>query len=152
MKAEPLSFLQRSICYDKSKKLTFAISLGYVVQIFSGIIPSRELERSEQTYIAWNRISSRNEFDFDTKDAYRSVCKNPILFFLQDIKKDGNSTLGSYERAKSRGELKRKVFCFPQSPPLFDVNEIIVIGSPLNKNWHLVSWTSPTFQYVSGSD
>lgn len=138
MKADPMSFLQRSICYDKRRKLTFSVSLGYVVQVFPTIVLPRELERSEQTYIAWNKLNNRNEFDFDTRDTYRSVCKKPVLFFLRDIERDGNTTLGSYRRAKGRDNLKKKVFCFPRTPPLPDVNEIQVFGTPLSENWHLV--------------
>ncbi|XP_065017948.1 uncharacterized protein LOC135644367 [Musa acuminata AAA Group] len=138
MKADPMSFLQRSICYDKRRKLTFSVSLGYVVQVFPTIVLPRELERSEQTYIAWNKLNNRNEFDFDTRDTYRSVCKKPVLFFLRDIERDGNTTLGSYRRVKGRDNLKKKVFCFPRTPPLPDVNEIQVFGTPLSENWHLV--------------
>ncbi|XP_038982520.1 uncharacterized protein LOC103722050 [Phoenix dactylifera] len=138
MKTDPQSFLQRAISYDRRKKLTFSVSLGYVVQVFPSIILPRELERSEQTYVAWNRIGDRNEFDFDTRDVYRSVCKKPVLFFLNDIRKDENITMGSYLRAKGRDDLKRRVFCFPQSPPLHDVDEIQVLGNPLSQNWHLV--------------
>ncbi|XP_072988771.1 uncharacterized protein [Typha latifolia] len=138
MKTDPHSFLQRAIAYDKSRKLTIAVSLGYVVQVFPNIVLPRDLERSEQTYIAWNKIGHKNEFDFDTRDSYRSVCKKPILFFLKDIWKDGNITKGSYVRATGRDDLKRKVFCFPRSPPLPKVDEIQVLGTPLSKKWHLV--------------
>lgn len=142
MTTEPRSFLQRAICYDRIQKLTFSVSLGYVVQVFPTIVLPRELERSEQTYIAWNRVNKRDEFDFDTRDVYRSVCKKPILFFLKDVMKVGNVTLGSYIRAKRTDDLKRKVFCFPRSPPLPDVHEIQVLGNPLSDNWHLVSFKS----------
>ncbi|CAL9125036.1 hypothetical protein MUK42_02980 [Musa troglodytarum] len=138
MKSDPPSFLQRSICYDKRKKLTFSISLGYVIQVFPSIVLPRELERSERTYAAWNKLNSRNEFDIDTRDAYRSVCKKPILFFLRDIGRVGNTTLSSYRRAKGRDDLKSKLLCFPRSPPLPDVNEIQVFCTPMRKNWHLV--------------
>lgn len=138
MKVDPGSFLQRSICYDHTRHLTFSVSLGYVVQVFPHIVLPRELERSEQTYSAWNRINNRNEFDFDTRDPYRSVCKKPILFFLKDVGREGNATLGSYERARGKDDLKRKVFCFPQMRPLRYVQHIQVLGYPLSKNWHLV--------------
>lgn len=138
MKVDPGSFLQRSICYDHTRHLTFSVSLGYVVQVFPHIVLPRELERSEQTYSAWNRINHRNEFDFDTRDPYRSVCKKPILFFLKDVGREGNATLGSYERARGKDDLKRKVFCFPQMRPLRYVQHIQVLGYPLSKNWHLV--------------
>ncbi|XP_074580573.1 uncharacterized protein LOC141836983 [Curcuma longa] len=138
MKAYSMSFLQRSICYDRGKKLTFAVSLGYVIQVFPTIVPPRELERSERTYVAWNRKSNRMEFDFDTRDPYRSVCKKPIMFFLNNIGKNENTTLGLYRRAKGRDDLKRKVFCFPLSPPLPDVTEILVVSTPLSNTWQLV--------------
>lgn len=138
MKAYSMGFLQRSICYDRGEKLTFAVSLGYVVQVFPTIVPPRELERSEQTYVAWNRNSHRMEFDFDTRDPYRSVCKKPIMFFLNNIGKNENTTLGSYRRAKGKDDLKRKVFCFPLSYPLPDVTEILVVSTPLNNKWQLV--------------
>ncbi|XP_038725247.1 uncharacterized protein LOC120016510 isoform X1 [Tripterygium wilfordii] len=35
-------------------------------------------------------------------------------------------------------DLKRKVFCFPRSPPLTHGQSMEVIGFPLRKNWHLV--------------
>ncbi|KAL5540110.1 hypothetical protein UlMin_044199 [Ulmus minor] len=138
MRVDPTSFLQRSICYDHGRRLTFLVSLGYVIQVFPNIILPRELERTEQTFSAWNGLSHRNEFDFDTRDSHKSVCKKPILFFLKDVGREANSTLGSYSRARGKGDLKRKVFCFPRLPPLRDVQRIQVVGYPLTKKWHLV--------------
>jgi hypothetical protein len=137
MKMEPMSFLQHSICYDQIQRLTFAISLGYVVEVYPNVLLPRDLERSQRTYIAYNRMSQRNEFDFDTRDVQKSLCKKPILFFLKDVWKDGNITRGSYARSSARDDLKRKVFCF-RSPPLPDIDEIQVSSSPLSKRWHLV--------------
>lgn len=138
MKTEPRSFLQRSICYDRERHLTFSVSLGYVVQVFPNIVLPRELERSEHTYVAWNKLGHPQEFDHDTRKSYKSVCKKPVLFFLKDVMKDGNATLGSYSRAKAKDDLKRKVFCFPHPPPLQYVQNIQVLGYPLGKNWHQV--------------
>ncbi|XP_044948586.1 uncharacterized protein LOC123398141, partial [Hordeum vulgare subsp. vulgare] len=136
MKTEPMSFLQRSVCYDKKHKLTLAISLGYVVQVYPSVLLPPELERSERTYIAFKRMSQRTEFDFDTKEIQKSMCKKPVLFFLKDVWKDGNITRGSYIRSSERDDLNRKVFCF-RSPPLSDIDEIQVFASPLSKRWHL---------------
>lgn len=138
MRVEPRSFLQRSICYDRVHSLTFSVSLGYVVQVFPTVVLPRELERSEKTYSAWNKMNNRNEFDFDTKDPHKSVCDKPILFFLKDVGREGNVTLGSYGRTRGKDDLRRKVFCFPRSPPLHKVQNIQVLGYPLSKNWHLV--------------
>lgn len=140
MKTEPRSFLQRSICYDRERHLTFSVSLGYVVQVFPNIVLPRELERSEHTYVAWNKLGHPQEFDHDTRKSYKSVCKKPVLFFLKDVMKDGNATLGSYSRAKAKDDLKRKVFCFPHPPPLQYVQNIQVLGYPLGKNWHQVCY------------
>ncbi|XP_040383866.1 uncharacterized protein LOC102715338 [Oryza brachyantha] len=136
MKTEPMSFLQRSICYDKRQKLTFAVSLGYVLQVYPNVLLPRDLERSERTYVGYNRMNHRTEFDFDTRDIQKSLCKKPILFFLKDIWKDGNITRGSYVRSSVRDDLRNKVFCF-RSPPLPDIDEIQVSASPLSKRWHL---------------
>ncbi|QHO41820.1 hypothetical protein HN51_007649 [Arachis hypogaea] len=138
MRANPRSFLQRSICYDNSQHLTFSVSLGYGVQVLPNIVSPRELERSERTYSAWNGISQRNEFDFDARDPSRSICRKPVLFFLKDARKEGNATLGSYVRSGDKDDFKRRILCFPHIPPLRNVQEIQVVAHPLSKNWHLV--------------
>ncbi|KAF9603748.1 hypothetical protein IFM89_037834 [Coptis chinensis] len=138
MKTDPKSFLQRSICYDHVRRVTFSVSLGYVVQVYPYIVLPRELERAEQTYSAWNKISHPNEFDFDTRLTHRSVCKKPVIFYLKDAWKEGNATAGSYSRAKGSTDLKRRVLCFPRSPPLTHVQNIRVVGYPLSKYWHVV--------------
>lgn len=138
MKAESRSFLQRSICYDHARHLTFSVSLGYVIQVLPNIVFPRELERSERTYSAWNGISRRNEFDFDARDPHKSVCKKPILFFLNDTRREGNASWGSYVRNKDKDDFKRRFFCFPRFPPLHNVRKIQVVAQPLSKNWHLV--------------
>ncbi|KAF8379863.1 hypothetical protein HHK36_029312 [Tetracentron sinense] len=138
MKTDPRSFLQRSICYDRLRRITFSVSMGYVVQVFPNIVLPQELERSEQTYSAWNKINHGSEFDFDTRDPHKSVCKKPILFYLKDVHSYGNATLGSYGRARGKEDLKRKIFCFPRSRPLRSVQNIQVLGYPLSKSWHLV--------------
>lgn len=142
MKMEPMSFLQLSVCYDQSQKLTFSVSLGYAIEVYPNVLLPCDLERSQRTYIAYNRMSQRNEFDFDTRDVQKSLCKKPILFFLKEIWKDGNITRGSYMRSSGRDDLKRKVFCF-RSPPLADIDEIQVSSSPLSKRWHLVCTIIP---------
>ncbi|KAF9604303.1 hypothetical protein IFM89_005629 [Coptis chinensis] len=138
MKIDPKSFLQRSICCDHVWRVTFSVSLGYVVQVHPYIVLPRELERAEQTYSAWNKISHPNEFNFDTRLTHRSVCKNPVIFYLKDAWKEGNATAGSYLWAKGSDGLKRRVLCFPRSPPLPHVQNISVVGYPLSKNWHVV--------------
>lgn len=138
MRADPRSFLQRSICYDHAQHLTFSVSLGYAVQVLPDIVFPRELERSERTYSAWNGISQRDEFDFDARDPSRSVCKKPIIFFMKDAGRETNASWGSYVRNRDKDDFKRRILCFPYLPPLRNVREIQVVVQPLSKNWHLV--------------
>lgn len=138
MVLSPRSVLQRSICYDHTRKLTFSISLGYVVQVFPNVLSPRDLERAELTFSAWNGIRHPSEFDLDIKPPVSSLCKKPILFFLNEVGREGNATLGTYSRSLVKDDLKRKLLCFPRSPPLPNVEKIQVLGLPLSKNWHLV--------------
>ncbi|CAH2035121.1 unnamed protein product [Thlaspi arvense] len=137
MSLDPKSVLQRSICYDHTQKLTFSISLGYVVQVFPNILLPRDLERAELSFSAWNGISHPGEFDLDIKLPISSLCKKPLLFFLNEVGREGNATLGTYLRSSIKDDLKRKLLCFPRSPPLQKVEKIQVLGFPLSKNWHL---------------
>ncbi|XP_050230181.1 uncharacterized protein LOC126679235 [Mercurialis annua] len=137
MTVDPVSFLQRSICYDHARHLSFSISLGYVIQVFPTIVLPDVLERSETTYSAWNKIRDRSEFDLDTRAPHRSICKRPVLFFLKDISKLGNTTHGSYARARMKDDFKRKILCFPRSPPLPYVENIQVLGYSVANKWHL---------------
>ncbi|MBA0806291.1 hypothetical protein Gohar_005749 [Gossypium harknessii] len=112
--------------------------------MFPNIVLPRELERSEHTYVAWNKLGHPQEFDHDTRKSYKSVCKKPVLFFLKDVMKDGNATLGSYSRAKAKDDLKRKVFCFPHPPPLQYVQNIQVVSRPFRFHDALyVLWQVP---------
>ncbi|KAK4801184.1 hypothetical protein SAY86_021671 [Trapa natans] len=111
MRIDPRSFLQTAICYDRSGRLTFSISTGYIVQVFPSIVYPRDLEPSELTYSAWNRIHHRNEFDLDIKDPINSICKKPVLSFLKDKRRDENATLGYYAQHKESNDARRTVFC-----------------------------------------
>ena len=138
MKTDPRSFLQRSICYDHAQRLTFSVSLGYVVQVLPNIVSPRELERSERTYSAWNGNSAAHEFDFDAREPYKSLCKGSTLFFLKDTRREGNASWGSYIRGRDKDDFKKRILCFPHFPPMRNVGEIQVAVQPLSKNWHLV--------------
>ncbi|XP_019421074.1 PREDICTED: uncharacterized protein LOC109331184 [Lupinus angustifolius] len=138
MRTDQRSFLQRSICYDHARHLTFSVSLGYAIEVLPNIVLPPELERSERTYSAWNGITKRDEFDFDAREPSRSFCKKPIIFFLKDAGRESNASWGSYIRTRDKDDLKRRIFCFPHLPPLRNVQEIQVVVQPLSKNWHLV--------------
>ncbi|KAH9316870.1 hypothetical protein KI387_018639, partial [Taxus chinensis] len=137
MRTDPSGFLQQSICYDHRQKLTFSISSGYVAQVFPKIVLPRELERSERTYTAWNKLDKSMEFDFDTKTPQRSYCKMPFLFFLEDMHKAGNMTASIYSRDKRRDNLKKRGICFSRALPQDKVQKIHVVSKPMDEYWHL---------------
>lgn len=142
MKMEPSSFLQRCICYDREKKLTFSISLGYVVQVYSYVLLPRELERPEITFKAWNKKSGGGEFDFDTRAAIRSVCNKPALFFLDNMYQDGSDVVSIYKRDTSSDSRRRWSLCFSYTPSM-DI--IRVTSKPMNEHWFKVSRLKMSF-------
>lgn len=139
MKTEPISFLQRSICYDRERRLTFSVSMGYVVQVFPKIILPRELDQPERTFKAWNKRDRAEDFDINTRTPYRSTCNKPFLFFFKDIipNGEGNMVVSTYKRDKATDDSKSRAFCFPWLLPVHEVQEIEVVSRPMPERWHL---------------
>mgnify|MGYP002776101623 FL=1 len=138
MKTEPSSFLQRCICYDRKKRLTFSISLGYVVQVYPYVLLPRELERREITFKAWNKKNGGGEFDFDTRATSRSVCNKPILFFMDEIYHDGIDMVSIYKRDVRRDSRRRWSFCFSYASHRDDMKHIRVVSKPMKERWFKV--------------
>eukprot|EP00249_Psilotum_nudum_P012442 c23787_g1_i1 orf=147-1688(+) len=139
MRTEPSSFLQRSLCYDRNKRLTFTVSSGYVVQVYPSIFLPRDLERPEITFKAWNKKDGGREFDMDTRKALKSRCSRPFRFFLKDMHvKTGDVVMSTYKRDNSVDETKRRSFCFSNAFPHEDVQQILVESKPMTDHWFLV--------------
>lgn len=138
MQTEPSSFLQRCICYDHSKRLTFSISSGYVVQVYPYILLPRELERPEITFKAWNKKDGGGEFDFDTRIAVKSMCKKPFLFFLDKIQFEGENVIGVYKRDTSIDRKKRWSLCFSYMYRPEDMQRIRIVSKPMDEQWFKV--------------
>ncbi|KAJ7285433.1 hypothetical protein O6H91_16G045600 [Diphasiastrum complanatum] len=137
MHTEPGSFLQQSICYDHKQGLSFSISTGFVVQVFPEILFPSQLERAEITFRAWNRGNGPGEFDLDTRKP-KSVCKQPYLFYLDDIQsmEESSSVVSIYKRDVLTDE--RKKYCWSRPFPPNRVHRIQVQSKPLNMNWYMV--------------
>lgn len=139
MQTEPSSFLQRCICYDRDQRLSFAISLGYTVQVFPHIVFPRYLERSEITFKAWNHKDGKGEFDLDTRRSLKSVCRRPFVFFLEDIYiEESETVVSTYKRDTSIDQSKRQYSCFSRvfSPEV--VEQVRVVSKPMGDQWFLV--------------
>lgn len=140
MQMESSSFLQRCICYDHDRKLTYSVSLGYVIQVFPYVLPPRDLERAEITFKAWNKKDGGGEFDFDTRSAIKSVCKRPFLFFLDKIDRKGSNIVSVYTRDTTIDSQKWWSFCFPFASLSKKVQQIQVISKPMDKHWFKVNF------------
>lgn len=138
MQTEPSSFLQRSICYDRDRKLTYSVSLGYVIQVFPYVLLPRDLERAEITFKAWNKRDDGGEFDFDTRSAIKSMCRRPFLFFLDKIDRKGPNFMSIYVRDMTIDNRKWWSFCFPFTSLPKKVQQIQVISKPIDKHWFKV--------------
>lgn len=138
MQTEPSSFLQRSICYDREKKVTFSISLGYVVQVYPYVLLPKDLERPEITFKAWNKKDGGGEFDFDTRSAIKSHCNKPLLYFLHTIHLEGSKVVSVYKRDSSTASRRWWSLCF-SSPPYEDsMQRIRVISKAMSEHWFKV--------------
>ncbi|KAL3675062.1 hypothetical protein R1sor_025010 [Riccia sorocarpa] len=137
MKAEPSSFLQQAICYDKKRSLSFSISIGYVVQVFPQIVLPRMLMRPLRTFSAWNRVSEPLEFTFDTRPVPKSICKHPLRFFLDHMEYDREKELavGLYERQTAIDKRKKSGLCWPSALPPDHVTHIRVVSRALPDHW-----------------
>lgn len=141
MQIEPSSFLQRCICYDRQRKLTFSIASGYVVQVYPYILLPRELERPEITFKAWNKKAGGGEFDFDTRMAVKSACRKPFLFFLENLQLEDENVIGLYKRDTSIDCKKRWWFCFSNMYRPEEMLQIRIVSKPLDEQWFKVTFS-----------
>eukprot|EP00250_Pteridium_aquilinum_P008811 c18226_g1_i1 orf=963-2597(+) len=138
MQTEPSSFLQRCICYDREKKLTFSISSGYVVQVYPYVLLPKDLERPEITFKAWNKKDGGGEFDFDTRTAIKSRCNKPFLFFLSTIHLEGSNVVSVYKRDSSTASQKWWSLCFSFASHRDDMQQIRVLSKAMSEHWFKV--------------
>jgi hypothetical protein len=141
MRNDPANFLQQSICYDQKLGLSFSISLGYVVQVFPEIILPRLLTTVETSFTAWNHNNHALEFSFDTRPVPTSVCKQPFLFYMEEMHIDESNnrqTVGTYKRYIKVDEAKKQAYCWFHRLPPRKLKQITVISDSLDMHWYMV--------------
>ena len=122
------------ICYDKEKKLTFFISLGYVVQVYPYVLLPKYLERPKITFKAWNKKDGGEEFDFDTQIAIKSHCNKHLLFFLDKIYLEGSHVVSIYNHDVSSAS-QWWSFCFSFASHQDDMQHIRVLSKAMTEHW-----------------
>lgn len=136
---ESASTMQQSICYDKSRRWSFTVSWGYVVQVYKGFITPRELEVPQKTFLSWHKETSKVEFPFNTRSNPDDVCKRPTRFFMESVKgptESGskNSMTGYFVREFS----EEKMACSEKLQPLNGVQRIKVVRELTDSSWYQI--------------
>ena len=133
MQTEPISFLQRCVCYDWEKKLTYSISLGYVVQVNPYVLLPYYLERPKITFKAWNKKDGGGKFDFDTQTTINSHYHKHLLFFLDKIYIEGSYAVSIYNHDLNFASQRWWSFCFSFAFHQDDIS-ILVLSAKLHKD------------------
>lgn len=84
--------MQQSICYDREKMWTISVSWGFAVQIVSGILSPREMEKPLRTFLNWHRKADYTGYAFNTRPVARTPCLRPFVFYLQLARIDAKKT------------------------------------------------------------
>jgi hypothetical protein len=152
MRTEPGNFLQQSICYDHELGLSFSISLGYVVQVFPQIILPRTLTTVETSFTAWNHDNHDLEFSFDTRPVPTSICKQPFLFYMEEmhVVESNRQTVSMYKRYSKVDEAKKHAYCWFHHMAPQRLKQITVVTDFVAMQWYMVSlsWCVPLL-YIS---
>ncbi|KAH7314396.1 hypothetical protein KP509_21G001800 [Ceratopteris richardii] len=138
LRTEPGSFLQQCICYDRRNKVTFSISIGYVVQVYLYVLLPKDLGRPEITFKAWNKKDGRGEFDLDTRSAIKSRCNKPLLFYLDTINHQGSDVVSTYKLDPSTVRRRWRLLCSSIPPYLNPVQQIHISSKPMTEHWYKV--------------
>ncbi|KAI4299534.1 hypothetical protein L6164_032985 [Bauhinia variegata] len=95
---DPYRIMQQTFCYDPKRRWSISISWGYVVQIYTSMLPAKDLQTPLQTFKTW-RSYSDGPFTFNTRPMSSDPCKQPALFFLDKVQEVRSSgTVTSYKR------------------------------------------------------
>ncbi|XP_047338714.1 uncharacterized protein LOC124942284 [Impatiens glandulifera] len=110
MKIDSAGLMQQSICYDPEKKWTVSVSWGFVVQVFRGILPAREIEMPSRTFLNWYRRADYTAYAFNTRPVARNPCQKSFVFYMSDTRLSMNRTVSKYNLHRvTRPECKWKM-------------------------------------------
>ncbi|KAK7285182.1 hypothetical protein RJT34_19943 [Clitoria ternatea] len=100
---DPARIVQQSFCYDHKRRWSVSIAWGYTIQIYSTLLIAADLQMPLQTFQTW-RSWSDGPFTFNTRPMSSDPCKQPAMFFLDQIAKVGTSgSVSIYKRHNFSG-------------------------------------------------
>ncbi|KAJ7521787.1 hypothetical protein O6H91_19G067800 [Diphasiastrum complanatum] len=131
---DPSGILQQSICYDKKRSWSMSVSWGYAVQVYRGILPSRELQNPMRTFATWKGSPDHIEFNFRTRPLPDDPCLHPIRFYLESVEHGGDHhSTTMYKRAKA---MTNNCIWETASPTTLD--SILVLKEKASTTWFKV--------------
>jgi len=96
--ADPPRIFQQTFCHDYKRKWSISIAWGYTVQLYTLLLPAKDLQTPVRTFKTW-RSWSDGPFTFNTRPTEADHCKQPVVFMLEQAKEVGiNGSLTSYTR------------------------------------------------------
>ncbi|XP_071722883.1 uncharacterized protein [Rutidosis leptorrhynchoides] len=97
-KLDSAGLMQQSICYDKANSWTVSVSWGYAVQIIRGIVPARDMEIPERTFLDWRKRADIKGYSINTRPSSRNPCQRPFFYHLSNASFDSktNRTASEY--------------------------------------------------------
>ncbi|KAG0594680.1 hypothetical protein M758_UG099100 [Ceratodon purpureus] len=134
-RVDEASMAQQTITYAKRRKYSFSISAGYVVRVYRGFMPPRQLEEVPRTFYSWYGSKNGSHFPFNVREIPDEPCQKPTLFVLSErtaIKTNTtSSTLGLIETVYQK-QLMPALNLTRCNDTLSSVERILVRGAPLN--------------------
>lgn len=142
-RVESASVLQQSMCYAHGLHWSFSISWGYVIQVYKGFVPPRDLETPLRTFSTIKRSKEKQAFPFNTRDPPKDPCKKPSMFYMKSVTTTGahNESAGLLESVYLRNEdlkVTRPDCCEGELKELCGVRRIRVVKKPLAMSWFQV--------------
>ncbi|KAK1432995.1 hypothetical protein QVD17_09899 [Tagetes erecta] len=105
---DPPRAMQQSFCFYNTwwHKWSISVSWGYTVQIYPSLLTPHELQMPLQTFFTWRSFKD-GPFTFNTRPLSTNPCELPAIYFISEVKDDGNDTVTTYVRHDSADKCKK---------------------------------------------
>ncbi len=111
------------------------------------IILPRTLTTVETSFTAWNHDTHDLEFSFDTQPVPMSTCKQPFLFYMEEmhVVERNRQTVSMYKRYSKVDEAKKHAYCWFHHMAPQRLKQITVVTDFVAMQWYMVclSWCVP---------
>ncbi|CAN6710213.1 unnamed protein product [Malus baccata var. baccata] len=122
-RVDPGRILQQSFCYDHRRKWSMSISWGYTIQLYPSLIGAMDLQMPLQTFKTW-RSWSNGPFTFNTRPVSSDPCRQPIIYFLEQVAVGKSGIVTIYKRfvANEGNQCKQKEYAHAMAVQRIEVS------------------------------